>query len=109
MLPYFFVAGHHNYACYVTYHLLEMRYLLPLMAEAELILGAFVCRHQEGIWNGVIFYLFGEQIAIWIGKAGLKGMTLFLEMVAERIDSFPITAYISDTMEHLYAVSADAS
>ena len=66
-------------------------------------------RHQEGIWNGVISNLFDEQTAIRIGKGGLKGMTLSLEMIAEWIDSFPITAYFSDTMEHLYAVPADAS
>ena len=29
MLPYFFAAGHHHYARYITHHLLEMRYLLP--------------------------------------------------------------------------------
>jgi hypothetical protein len=109
MLPYFFVAGHHNYARYVTHHLLEIHYFLPPMAKAELISGAFVCRHQEGIWNGVSSDQFGEQTAIRIGKVGLKGMTLSPEMVAEWIESFPITAYISDTMEHLYPIPADAS
>ncbi len=64
--------------------------------------GAFVCRHQEGSWNGVSCDQFGEQTAIRIGKGGLKGMTLSPEMVAEWIDSFPVTAYLSDTMEHIY-------
>lgn len=74
------------------------------MAKAELISSAFVCHHHKGIWNGVSSDLFGEQTAIQIGKGGLKGMNLSLW-----IDSFPITAYISDTMEHLYSVPADAS
>ncbi|MEE8115221.1 MAG: hypothetical protein V3T23_12820, partial [Nitrososphaerales archaeon] len=107
MLPYFFVAGHHHYARYITHHLLEMRYLLPPDAKSELISGAFVCRHQEGIWNGVSSDQFGEQTAIRIGKGGLKGMTLSPEMVAEWLDSFPVTAYISDTMEHIYPDSSN--
>ena len=45
---------------------------------------------------------FGEQTAIRIGKCGLKGMTLSPEMVAEWINSFPITAYISDTLNNIY-------
>ena len=36
MLPYFFAAGHHHYARYITHHLLEMRYLLPPEAKSEL-------------------------------------------------------------------------
>ena len=102
MLPYFFVAGHHHYARYITHHILEMRYLLPPEAKTELVSGAFVSRHQEGSWNGVSSDQFGEQTAIRIGKGGLKGITLSQEMVAEWIDSFPVTAYLSDTMAHIY-------
>ena len=58
-----------------------------------------VCRHQMGSWNGVSSDQFVEQTAIRIGKGGLKGMTFFPEMFAEWIDSFPVTAYISETME----------
>jgi len=53
MLLYFFVAGHHHYACYITHQILEMRHLLPPEAKTELMSGAFVSRHQEGSWNGV--------------------------------------------------------
>ena len=97
MLPYVFVAGHDHYARYMTQHLLEMQYLLPQTARSELMAGAFVCRHQEGSWNGVSSDQFGEQTAIRIGK----GMTLSPDMVTEWIDSFPLTAYISDTMDHI--------
>ena len=102
MLPYFFAAGHHHYAQYITQHLFDMRYTLPPLTEAELMSGAFVCRHQGGSWNGVSSDQFGEQTAIQIGKGGLKGITLAPEMVTEWIDSFPLTAYVSDTMDHIY-------
>ncbi len=108
MLPYFFVAGHHHYARYLTQHLLEMQFLLPPEAKAELMSCAFVCRHQSGSWNSVSSDQFGEQTAIRIGKGGLKGMTLSPEMVAEWIDSFPITAYLSDTMDHIYPIPEEA-
>ena len=107
MLPYFFAADHHQYARYITQHLLEMHHLLSPDAKSELMSGAFVCRHHEGIWNGVSSDQFGEQTAIRIGKGGLKGRTLSPEMVAEWIDSFPITAYVSDTMEHIYPGASD--
>lgn len=75
----------------------------------ELMSEAFVCRHQEGNWNGVSSNQFGEQTAIRIGKGGLKGITLSPEMVAEWIHSFPVTAYISDNMKHIYPGQAQAN
>ena len=53
MLPYFFSAGHIHYARYITWHLLEMRHLLPDNAKADLVAGAHVCRHSDGCWNSV--------------------------------------------------------
>ena len=46
---------------------------------------------------------FGEQTAIKTGKGGLKGITLSPELVTERIDSFPISVYLSDAMGHMYS------
>ena len=43
-----------------------------------------------------------------LAKGGLKGMVLSPDMVAEWIDSFPITAYISDTKDHIYPGAADS-
>lgn len=103
MLPYFFSAGHVHYARYISWHLIEMRHLLPQAAKADLIAGAHVCRHNEGCWNAVSGDQFGEQTAIKIGKGGLKGMTLSPELVTEWIDAFPISVYLSDTMDHLYS------
>ena len=47
MLPYFFEAGHHHYARYISWHLLEMQHL-PQDAKKDLLDGAHVCRHSEG-------------------------------------------------------------
>ena len=58
MLPYFFSAGHVHYARYISWHLLEMRHLLPEAAKTDLIAGAHVCRHSEGYWNSVSGGLF---------------------------------------------------
>ena len=73
------------------------------MAKDDLLSGAFVCRHKAGNWNAVSADQFGEQTAIKIGKGGLKGITLSPEQVAEWIDSFPISAYVSDALDHCYS------
>ena len=77
--------------------------LLPANAKVELLSGAFVCRHKAGSWNSVSADQFGEQTAIKIGKGGLKGITLSPTQVAEWIDSFPISAYVADTLDHCYS------
>ena len=83
-----------------AWHCLEMAILLPAMANDDLLSGSFVCRHKAGSWNAVSADQFGEQTAIKIGKGGLKGITLSPEQVAEWIDSFPISAYVSDALDH---------
>ena len=52
---------------------------------------------------------FGEQTAIKIGKADLKCITLSSTQVAKWIDSFPISAYISDTLDHCYSPDLSSS
>ena len=46
MLP-FFVAGHHHYARYISWHLRAIQHI-PLEAKQDLLNGAHVCRHTEG-------------------------------------------------------------
>ena len=67
MLKYFFLAGHVQYARYLSQYQLEMN-ALPHEARSDLLSGAFVCRHHEGYWNAVSGDQFGEQTAIKIGK-----------------------------------------
>ena len=104
-----FQAGHHNYARYLSWHCLEMSVLLPAEAKDDLPSGVFVCRHKAGSWNAVSADQFGEQTAIKIGKGGLKGITLSSTQVAELIDSFPISAYVSDTLDHCYSPDLSSS
>ena len=82
---------------------------LPADVKADLIAGAHVCRHNEGSWNSVSSDQFGEQTAKKPSKGGLKGMTLSPEQIAEWIDSFPISSYLSDAMDNLYSEQAPAS
>ena len=96
-------AGQLHYARYISWHLLEMRYLLPPKAKTDLLAGAHVCRHSESCWNSVSDNQFGEQTAIKAGKGGLTGITLSPELVTERIYSFQISVYVSDAMGHMYS------
>ena len=82
MLKYFFLAGHVQYARYLTQYLLEMRHL-PADAKRGLESGTFVCRHHEEYWNAVSGDQFGGQTAIRMGNGALKGTTLSPEVVCE--------------------------
>ena len=95
MMKYFFLAGHVQYARYLTQYLLEMRAHHPKVD--------IVCRHHDGYWNAVSADQFGEQTAIRIGKGALKGMTLSAELVCEWIDAFPITVYVSNRVDYFYS------
>jgi hypothetical protein len=44
MLPYFFAAGHHNYARYLSWYVRQMEQ----RAKQDLLAGAHVCRHSDG-------------------------------------------------------------
>ena len=47
MLPYVFVAGHHDYACYISWHVRDMQHI-PRDAKQDLLSGSHVCRQTEG-------------------------------------------------------------
>ena len=96
-MKYFFLAGHVQYARYLTQYLLEMR-ALPVKTKVDL-----VCRHHDGYWHAVSADQFGEQTAIKIGKGSLKGMTLAAKLVSELIDAFPITVQVSDCVDYIYS------
>ena len=52
MLPYFYVADHHDYARYGSYYLRNME-TLPCEVLEKFMKGEHVIRHQEGYWNGI--------------------------------------------------------
>ena len=93
MIKYLFLAGHVQYARYLTQYLLEMRVI-----KVDL-----VCRHHDGYWNAVSADQFGEQTAIKIGKGALKGTTLSAELVSEWNGAFPITVHMSDRVDYVYS------
>ena len=47
MLPYFFVAGHHHYARYISSHHLRDMQHIPPDAKQDLPNGPHVCRHID--------------------------------------------------------------
>ena len=52
MLPYYFAAGHVNYARYGLYYLRSME-KLPPHVERLFLKGQHLTRHIQGIWNGL--------------------------------------------------------
>ena len=74
MLPYFFAAGHWHYAWHITWYLQEMS-CLPEDLKSDLMAGAFVCRHREGVWNSVSADQFWGHKLIY-AMANLKVVSL---------------------------------
>ena len=102
MMPYFFAAGHTNYARYISWYLRETEHL-PKEAKDDLLQGAHVCRHTD---NGTALPAdqFGEQTYIKRGKGagGLKGISTNAEQVAVWVNSFSICAHIDQASEEMY-------
>ena len=82
MLPYFFVAGHHRYACYISWHLRDLQLIQP-DAKQDPLNGSHVCRHIDRA-AAVSGDQYGEQTYIKQGKqaGGLKGTSTNHEQVA---------------------------
>ena len=104
MLPYFFAAGHANYARYGAWHLLEMRGVLSAAARQMFMNGDHVCRHRSGVWNSVFSDQFGEQTYIRYGKAKgvLVGITLNPDQVAGWVLSYHICNTASMAMDDMF-------
>ena len=82
MLPNFFVAGHHHYARYISWHLRDMQHIPP-DAKRDLLNGSHVCRHVD-IAAAVSGDQYGEQTYVTQGQTsrGLKGISTNPEQVA---------------------------
>ena len=102
MLPYFFAAGHHNYARYLSWYVRQME-LLPQHAKEDLLAGAHVCLHSDGR-TAVPADQFGEQTYIKGGKGsgGMKGISTSPEQVDVWVNSFSMCAHLDIAMEHMY-------
>ena len=77
MLPYYFAAGHVNYARYGLYYLRSME-KLPPHVERLFLKGQHVTRHIQGIWNGLWSDQFIESTFMKYGHSvgGIIGITL---------------------------------
>ena len=106
MLPYFFVAGHHHYARYISWHLRAMQHI-PLETKQNLLNGAHVCRHTEGA-AAVSGDQYGEQTYIKQGNqaGGLKGISTNPEQVAVWIESIGVCSYLAMAMDGMYSSNA---
>ena len=77
MLPYFFAAGHVNYARYGTYYLMSKE-RLPQAIQKRFMKGEHVMRHISGYWNAIWSDMFIEFTFMRYGhgKKGIIGVTL---------------------------------
>ena len=77
MIPYFFAAGHVNYARYGLYYLRSME-RLPENVLKRFLNGEHVMRHNPGVWNGIWSDMFIETTFMRYGEGpvGLVGVTL---------------------------------
>ena len=76
MLPYFFAAGHFNYARYGVCYMLTMSRLPPAVLE-QFIKGEHVLHHRFGLWNGIWSDMMIETTYMKFGKgpSGIIGQT----------------------------------
>ena len=104
MIPYFFAAGHWNYARYITWHVMEFQTQLSDEALRIFHMGHHVCRHRKGHWNAVFADQFGEQTCIRQGKekGGLVGLTLSQEQVCRWILSYHLCNAVSLSMDDMF-------
>ena len=77
MLPYFFAAGHVNYARYGLYILRTMG-TMPKLCQEQFLKGEHVLRHVPGFWNGIWCDMFIKTTFMCYGhdKRGIIGVTL---------------------------------
>ena len=96
MMPYFFAAGHMNYARYITWYLRNVENL-PTTAKND--------RHSDG-GIAVPTDQFGEQTYIRRGKGagGLRGISTNAEQVAVWVGSFSVCAHLDLAIEAMYCV-----
>ena len=101
MLPYFFAAGHHNYARYATNYLNDM-YGLPEEVHQKFMKGLHVARLKSGFFNGIWSDMLIETTYMKFGKSfgGLVGITLKPKSVLRWAYSFhKLSSMIKDLKE----------
>ena len=102
MIPYFFAAGHQNYARYASYYLCNME-SLPEEVFERFMKGEHVMRHQEGFWNGIWSDMFIETTLMRYGKGpgGIVGVTLKPTVVKKWANSLHIKTQIMADLDEM--------
>jgi len=77
MIPYFFAAGHFNYARYSSYYLHSME-KLPQHVLDHFLKGEHIMHHLRRLWNGIRSDQFIESTFMRLGHSsgGIIGITL---------------------------------
>ena len=104
MIPYFFAAGHVNYARYGLYYLRSME-RPPENVLKRFLNGEHVMRHNPGVWNGIWSDMFIETTSMRYGKGhgGLVGVTLNPSTIKRWAPSLHTTSRVEgdiDEMRH---------
>ena len=108
MIPYFFVAGHNNYARSGTVYLRTIE-KLPDDVLVHFLNGEHVMRHVPGLWNGIWSDMFIESTFMRYGhgKAGIVGITLKPETLKTWALSRHICSRLVDNMNSLQKETKD--
>ena len=102
MVPYFFAAGHPNYARYGLHYLNDMK-RLPDSILSKFLRGEHVTRHQRGYWNGIWSDMFIESTFMRYGKGptGLIGLTLKPSVIRKWAYSLNIFTQVQEDLERM--------
>ena len=108
MIPYFFAAGHHNYARYGLYYLRTME-RLPTEIYERFMSGEHVTRHHRGYWNGIWSDMFIETTFMRYGKGpgGIVGVTLQPNVVKKWAYSLHICTQLLMNLDEMRRYSSN--
>lgn len=96
MLPYFFAAGHHNYARYGLFYLRTTENISSSMLD-NFLNGNHVMRHMPGYWNGIWSDMWIETTFMRFGH-GLKGI-IGITLKPEAVKTWALSLHICTKLE----------
>lgn len=96
MLPYFFAAGHQNYARYGLFYLRAME-KMPVSVMKNFLNGDHVMRHRPGLWNGIWSDMWIETTFMRFGH-GLNGI-IGITLKPETLKTWALSLHICTQLE----------
>ena len=102
MIPYFFAAGHVNYASYGLYYMRSMERLHDNFLK-RFLNEEHVRRHNPGVWNGIWSNMFIETNFMCYGKGpgGLVGVTVKPSTVKRLALSLHTTSRVESDIDEM--------